>query len=72
MYEEIKKILIEKVKEYDKNYTYTSIKDLKLKCIKYLDDEISDLAVEFYDFTVNQDIETYELSRLLEIYDMLI
>ena len=72
LYEEIKKLLIEKVKEHDKNYTYTSIKDLELKCIKYLDDEISDLAIEFYDFTVNQDIETYEISRLLEIYDILI
>ena len=68
LHEEIKHVLINKVKDLDNNYIYTDIVDLKNKCLQFLDEEQKILVLEFYDLSFNQYDEIIELNRLLEIY----
>jgi hypothetical protein len=68
LHQEIKSLLIEHVKKYDKDFSYTDLKDLKNKCIEYLEYDMKTDAIEFYDLSMNQETESYELDRLLDIY----
>lgn len=69
LHEEIKDILALHVKEFDNNYVYKNLSDLKNKCLKFLDYEQNLLVLEFYDLSFNQVNEMIELNRLLEIYN---
>ena len=71
LHEEIKQVLISYIKEFDKNYVYTTLPELKDKCLEYLDDTQNLLVLEYYNLSFNQCNELIELNRLLEIYKKL-
>lgn len=71
LHQEIRSLLIEQVKKYDKNFSYTNLKELKNKCIEHLDYDTGIVSIQFYNLSMNEEIERYELDRLLDIYDCL-
>ena len=71
LHEEIKNILITKVRKFDKKYVYLDLCNLKNKCLTFFNEEQKLLVLEFYDLSFNQYNETFELDRLLDIYKTL-
>lgn len=73
LFNEIKNILIEKIKEKNPNYAYITIGDLKNKSLKYLSSDLQSYAIILYTLTINpEDDELYTLNLLFEIYKQLI
>lgn len=71
LHQEIKNILINQIKAIDKNFEYTNLKNLKNKCTQCLDYNKGLISIEFYNLSMHQENELYELDRLLEIYNSL-
>lgn len=71
LHEEIKEILVLLIKEFNKDYVYKNLDDLKNNCLKFLDYEQNLLVLEFYDLSFNRVNEITELNRLLKIYNNL-
>ena len=71
LHEEIKHVFIYIIKNFDNNYIYTDLIDLKNKCLQFLDEEQKLLILEFYDLSFNQYEKMFELDRLLDIYKSL-
>lgn len=69
---EIIEILTKMVQEKEPEFEYSTIKSLQTKCFKYLSEKECHIVSELYDFSFNDDLPHYELSRMLEIYKELI
>ena len=73
LFNEIKNILIEKIKEKNPNYVYITIGDLKNKSLKYLSSDLKSYAIILYTLVINpEEDELYTLNLLFEIYKTLI
>lgn len=73
LFNEIKNILIEKIKEKNPNYVYITIGDLKNKSLKYLSSDLQSYAIILYTLVINpEEDELYTLNLLFEIYKTLI
>jgi len=73
LFNEIKNILIEKIKEKNPNYVYITIGDLKNKSLKYLSSDLQSYAIILYTLVINpEEDELYTLNLLFEIYKALI
>ena len=66
---EITSILIQKVQKIDKNFSYSTLQNLKESCMKNLDYEIKLLVTDFYNLSINKENELIELNKLLDIYN---
>ena len=73
LYNEIKNILIEKIKEKNPSYVYITIGDLKNKASRYLSSDLQSYAIILYTLVINpEEDELYTLNLLFEIYKQLI
>ena len=68
---EIKEILTQKIQNYDNSFKYTTLKELKNKCIEHLDYFDSIYATTFYNLSINPINEQQELQSLFNIYEKL-
>lgn len=66
---EITSILIQKVQKIDKNFSYSTLQNLKESCMKNLDYETKLLVTDFYNLSINKENELIELNKLLDIYN---
>lgn len=71
LFDEIKSILINKVKEKNPNYVYKTIGDLKNQSIKYLSTDLQSYSIALYTLVMQPEDETFELNVLLNIYEEL-
>jgi hypothetical protein len=69
---EITNLLIDIMKSKKEDFEYVNLANLKSNAIKFLDDELADIAIDFYNLTIRDNDEFYELSMLLEIYASLL
>ena len=67
----IKQILIEKVKEKDSSFKYTNVANLKNCCLELLDSKEKLVAMEFYKLQIEEIGIEYEVIKLMELYDRL-
>lgn len=72
LFDEIKSILISKIKDKNPDYVYTTIGDLKNKSIRYLSTDLQSYAIAIYTLVMQPEDEAFELSLLLNIYEELI
>lgn len=72
LFNEIKNILIEKIKEKDSTYKYVTIGDLKNKAIKYLSTQLQSYAIALYTLVMQPEDELFELEVLLNMYEELV
>ncbi len=70
--EEILNILVKKIQEKNKDFTYTTIGNLKQNCIKYLPENEKNIAIDIYSLTFSDDSADYELACLMNSYKELI
>lgn len=70
--EEIIRILVKRVAEKVPDYKYTTISNLKLACFKYLTEVEQEVSIELYDFSFNDDATEFELSRMMELYKLVL
>lgn len=71
LYNNIKEILIEKIKEKKSDYTYVTIEDLKNKAILYLPTNMQSCAIVLNKLVMSPMDEAYEYNMLLNIYENL-
>lgn len=71
LFDEIKSILINKVKEKNPNYVYKTIGDLKNQSIRYLPTDLQSYSIALYTLVMQPEDETFELNLLLNIYEEL-
>ena len=68
--ENIKDTLSQEVKEKNPSFEYVNLKNLKMNCIKYLDDSKKHIAIKLYDFAYTDEYEeTFVLDALLHMYE---
>ena len=73
LFNEIKDILVKKVKEKNPNYVYITIGDLKNKALRYLSSDLQSYAIILYTLAMDpEEDELYTLNLLFEIYKSLI
>lgn len=65
---EIIDILIEKMKEKDSYFFYTTTKDLYQKSKKVLEEKYSRIAYELYNLDIMEEQDEYILDELLNMY----
>jgi hypothetical protein len=70
---EITNLLIDLIKIKKEDFEYVNLANLKSNAIKFLDDNLANVAIDFYNLTIrDDDDEFYELSMLFEIYATLL
>ena len=70
--EEIIHILVKRVQEKNSDYKYTTISNLKLACFKYLTEVEQEVSIGLYDFSFNEEATEFELSRMMELYKLIL
>lgn len=69
--EEIKNILIEKLKAIRPEFEYTSIPQLKEYSLRYLDEQEQTVALKLYHHSFEEIPVELELDDLLEMYEVI-
>lgn len=69
LYNDIKEILIEKIKEENSDYNYVTISDLRKNAILYLSSEMQSYAIALHNLVMQPRDEVYEYNMLLNIYE---
>lgn len=63
----IKKILVDKIKEIDSKYNYVNLLNLKNRCINLLNDEYISIVQEFCNLHIEEFSEEFEIVKLMEL-----
>lgn len=71
LHNKIKDLLISEVKKHKPDFVYSNMNDLKNKCIELLDENLSDIAIDFYVVSITDEEPIYELSVLMDLYEKL-
>lgn len=71
LHNKIKELLILELQKYKKDFKYSNLNDLKNKCIEFLDEDLSNIAIDFYMVSITDESPIYELSVLVELYENL-
>ena len=69
LHKKVKELLILEVQKYDKDFKYSNLNDLKNKCIGLLNEDLSNIAIDFYMVSITDESPLYELSILVELYE---
>ena len=69
--QEVKRIIVKKIQAINPEYQYTSLLKLKKDSYKYLSQIEQEILIELYAFSYSEEPESFELSRMMEIYKTL-
>lgn len=71
LHNKIKELLVLEIKKHKPDFVYSNMNDLKNKCIELLDENLSDIAIDFYVVSITDEEPIYELSVLIDLYEKL-
>lgn len=71
LHDSIKNSLILEIKKHKADFQYSDLNDLKNKSIDLLDENLADIAIDFYVVSITDENPIYELSVLIELYENL-